>query len=167
MVIAILWTSTLSPSQIFFCTTSPVTDLQTVHVLVTRSLFLPYVLTTKVTLARGVCWLSQNSFYTFLCKRFLRSWCKIPVSGWSENSGVTINFGFERRVYKKTAMNWRHLVYWFWKCKFQHMYLGVRGPGEKPTWGETRSSDTRYSHPGQGSSTVSRGEVHYPPVTRD
>ena len=29
--------------------------------------------------------------------------------------------------------------------------LGVRGPGEKPSWGETRSSGTGSSHPGQGS----------------
>ena len=29
--------------------------------------------------------------------------------------------------------------------------LGVRGPGEKPSWGETRSSGTRGSHPRQES----------------
>ena len=27
----------------------------------------------------------------------------------------------------------------------------VRGPGEKPSWGETRSSGTRHSHPRQES----------------
>ena len=38
--------------------------------------------------------------------------------------------------------------------------LGVRGPGEKPSWGETRSSGTGSSHPGQESSSVSGGEAH-------
>ena len=33
----------------------------------------------------------------------------------------------------------------------KRLNLGVRGPGEKPFWGETRSSGTRRSHPGQES----------------
>ena len=33
----------------------------------------------------------------------------------------------------------------------KRLNLGVRGPGEKPSWGETRSSDTGGSHPGQES----------------
>ena len=33
----------------------------------------------------------------------------------------------------------------------KHLNLGVRGPGEKPSWGETRSSGTGGSHPGQES----------------
>ena len=33
----------------------------------------------------------------------------------------------------------------------KHLNLGIRGPGEKPSWGETRSSGTGGSHPGQES----------------
>ena len=33
----------------------------------------------------------------------------------------------------------------------KRLNLGVRGPGEKPSWGETRSSGTGGSHPGQES----------------
>ena len=33
----------------------------------------------------------------------------------------------------------------------KHLNLGVRGPGEEPSWGETRSSGTGGSHPGQES----------------
>ena len=44
----------------------------------------------------------------------------------------------------------------------RHLILGVRGPGEKPSWGETWSSDTRGSHPGQGSWSVSGGVAHIP-----
>ena len=33
----------------------------------------------------------------------------------------------------------------------KRLILGVRGPGEKPSWGETRSSGTGGSHPGQES----------------
>ena len=33
----------------------------------------------------------------------------------------------------------------------KHLTLGVRGPGEKLSWGETRSSGTGGSHPGQES----------------
>ena len=33
----------------------------------------------------------------------------------------------------------------------KHLTIGVTGPGEKPSWGETRLSDTRGSHPGQES----------------
>ena len=31
----------------------------------------------------------------------------------------------------------------------ERLNLRVRGPGEKPSWGETRSSGTWGSHPGQ------------------
>ena len=62
---------------------------------------------------------------TFLCKHYLcswckipvmggkhslRSWCKIPVMGGSGNCPVTINFGFERWVYRIQTMNWKHLI---------------------------------------------------------
>ena len=40
--------------------------------------------------------------------------------------------------------------------------LGVRGPGEKPSRGETRSSGTGGSQPGQESRSVSVGEAHIP-----
>ena len=40
--------------------------------------------------------------------------------------------------------------------------LGVTGPGEKPSWDETRSSGTNGSHPGQDSWSVSRGDTHIP-----
>ena len=40
--------------------------------------------------------------------------------------------------------------------------LGVRGPEETPSWGETRSSGTGGSHPGQESWSVSGGEAHIP-----
>ena len=40
--------------------------------------------------------------------------------------------------------------------------LGVKGPGEKPSWGETRLSGTGGSHPGQESWSVSGGEAHIP-----
>ena len=40
--------------------------------------------------------------------------------------------------------------------------LGVRGPWEKSSWGETWSSDTGGSHPGQGSWSVCGGEAHIP-----
>ena len=33
----------------------------------------------------------------------------------------------------------------------KRLNLGVRGPGEEPSWGETRSSGTGGSHPGQES----------------
>ena len=33
----------------------------------------------------------------------------------------------------------------------KRLNLGIRGPGEKPSWGETRSSGTGGSHPGQES----------------
>ena len=36
---------------------------------------------------------------------------------------------------------------------------GVRWPGEKPSWGETRSIGTGGSHPGQESGSVSGGEA--------
>ena len=44
----------------------------------------------------------------------------------------------------------------------KRLNLGVRGPGEKPSWGETRSSATGGSHPGQESWSVSGGEAHIP-----
>ena len=46
----------------------------------------------------------------------------------------------------------------------KHLTLGVRGPGEKLSWGETRSSGTGGSHPGQESWSVSGGWGPYPPV---
>ena len=46
--------------------------------------------------------------------------------------------------------------------KHLHVNLGVRGPGEKPSWGETRSSRTGGSHPRQESWSVSGGEAHIP-----
>ena len=33
----------------------------------------------------------------------------------------------------------------------KRLTLGVRGPGEKPSWGGTKSSDIEGSYPGQGS----------------
>ena len=44
----------------------------------------------------------------------------------------------------------------------KRLNLGVRGPGEKPSWGETRSSSSGGSDPGQESWSVSRGEAHTP-----
>ena len=44
----------------------------------------------------------------------------------------------------------------------KHLNLEVRGLGEKPSWGETRSSATGGSHPGQESWSVSGGEAHIP-----
>jgi len=44
----------------------------------------------------------------------------------------------------------------------KRLNLGVRGPREKPSWGETRSSGTGGSHPGQESLSVSGGEAHIP-----
>ena len=44
----------------------------------------------------------------------------------------------------------------------KRLKLGVRGPEEKPTWRETRSSGTGGSHPGQESWSVSGGEAHIP-----
>ena len=45
----------------------------------------------------------------------------------------------------------------------KHLTIGVRGPGEKPSWGgETRLSDTSGSHPGQESKSVSGAEAHIP-----
>ena len=44
--------------------------------------------------------------------------------------------------------------------------LGVRGPGEKPSSGETRSSGTGGSRPGQESWSVSGGEAHIPQSLR-
>ena len=44
----------------------------------------------------------------------------------------------------------------------KRLNLGVRGPGEKPSWGETWSSDTGGSQPGQGSWSVHGGEAHIP-----
>ena len=44
----------------------------------------------------------------------------------------------------------------------KRLNLGIRGPGEKPSWGETRSSGTGGSHPGQESWSVSGGEAHIP-----
>ena len=49
----------------------------------------------------------------------------------------------------------------------EHLNLGVRKRGEKPSWGETRSSGTRGSHPGPESWSVSRGWGSYPLVTRN
>ena len=40
--------------------------------------------------------------------------------------------------------------------------LGVRGPGEKPSWGETRSNGTGGSHPGQESGSVCGSKAHIP-----
>ena len=47
-----------------------------------------------------------------------------------------------------------------------HLTLGVRGPGEKPSWGETRSNGTRGSHPGQESGLVSGSKAHIPQSLR-
>ena len=44
----------------------------------------------------------------------------------------------------------------------KRLNLGVRGPGEKFSWRETRSSGTGDSHPGQESFSVSGGEDHIP-----
>ena len=44
----------------------------------------------------------------------------------------------------------------------KRLNLGVRGLGEKPSWGETRSSGTGGSHPGQESWSVPGGETHIP-----
>ena len=44
----------------------------------------------------------------------------------------------------------------------KRLNLGVRGPGEKPSWRETRSSGTGGSYPGQESFSVSGGEAHIP-----
>ena len=44
----------------------------------------------------------------------------------------------------------------------KRLNLGVRGPGEKPSWGETRSIGTEGSHPGKESWSVSGGEPHIP-----
>ena len=44
----------------------------------------------------------------------------------------------------------------------KRLNLGVRGPGEKPSWGETSSSGTAGSHPGKESWSVSGGETHIP-----
>ena len=44
----------------------------------------------------------------------------------------------------------------------KRLTLGVRGPGEKPSWGETWLSDTKGSQPGRGSWSVSGGEAHIP-----
>ena len=44
----------------------------------------------------------------------------------------------------------------------KRLNLGVRGPGEKFSWRETRSSGTGGSHPGQESLSVSGGEAHIP-----
>ena len=44
----------------------------------------------------------------------------------------------------------------------KRLNLGVRGPGEKFSWRETRSSGTGGSHPGQESFSVSGGEAHIP-----
>ena len=44
----------------------------------------------------------------------------------------------------------------------KRLNLGVRGPGEKSSWRETRSSGTGGSHPGQESLSVSGGEAHIP-----
>ena len=40
--------------------------------------------------------------------------------------------------------------------------LTLRGPGEKPSWGETRSNGTGDSHPGKESGLVSRSKAHIP-----
>ena len=42
----------------------------------------------------------------------------------------------------------------------KRLNLGVRGPREKPSWGETRSNGTGSSHPRQESWSVSGGEAH-------
>ena len=44
----------------------------------------------------------------------------------------------------------------------KRLNLGVKGPGEKPSWRETRSSGTGGSHPGQESFSVSGREAHIP-----
>ena len=44
----------------------------------------------------------------------------------------------------------------------KRLNLVVRGPGEKPSWGETSSSGTGGSHPGKESWSVSGGETHIP-----
>ena len=44
----------------------------------------------------------------------------------------------------------------------KRLKLGVRGPGEKPSWGETRAIGTEGSHPGKESWSVSGGEPHIP-----
>ena len=44
----------------------------------------------------------------------------------------------------------------------KRLNLGIRGPGEKPSWGETRSVGTGGSHPGQESWSISGGEAHVP-----
>ena len=48
----------------------------------------------------------------------------------------------------------------------KRLYLGIRGPREKPSWEETRSSGTGGSHPGQGSWSISGGEAHIPQSPR-
>ena len=58
---------------------------------------------------------------------------------------------------KYTKGNWQLLV-----AAWRRLILGVRGPGEKPSWGETWSSDTGGSQSGQGSWSVSRGVAHIP-----
>ena len=54
----------------------------------------------------------------------------------------------------------KHKKYWLVAGK--RLNLGVRGPVEKPSWGETRSSGTRGSHRGEESWSVSRGEAYIP-----
>ena len=44
----------------------------------------------------------------------------------------------------------------------KRLNLRVRGPGEKPSWGETRSIGTEGSHPGKESWSDSGGEAHIP-----
>ena len=54
----------------------------------------------------------------------------------------------------------KHKKYWLVAGK--PLNLAVKGPVEKPSWGETRSSGTRGSHRGEESSSVSRGEAYIP-----
>ena len=44
-----------------------------------------------------------------------------------------------------------HCSYYFLISELINSSLGVKGPGEKPSWGETRLSGTGGSHPGQES----------------
>ena len=44
----------------------------------------------------------------------------------------------------------------------KRLKLGVRGPGEKPSWGEIRSSGTGGGYPWHESWSVSGGEAHIP-----
>ena len=75
--------------------------------------------------------------------------------GWAEIKWA-FNKHFPLAVFCKRALCWvPHRKHTKGNGKIlvagKHLNLGVRGPGEKPSWGETRSSGTGGSHPGQES----------------